>query len=58
LRSPGVASPQQVLDRFEPVHPVMIVGLDLRGPKVVGVVELKELDRSADPLRGSRMPLF
>jgi hypothetical protein len=52
------SSPQDVLDRVGKIHPVMIVGLDLRRQKVVGVVNLKELDPSADPLRGSRMPMF
>lgn len=58
LRSPENLSPQEVLDRFQKIHPVVMVGIDLRGPKVVGVVRLKELDRAVDPLRGSRMPLF
>jgi hypothetical protein len=58
LPASGNPAPQALLDSFRKIHPVAMVGLDLRGPKVVGVVRLKELGRAADPLRGSRMPLF
>lgn len=56
--TPVAQTAQGLLDRYMRPQPLLILGIDLRSRKTVGVVELRELEESLDPYRGSRMPLF